>query len=132
VAVHARVKPGEWARRAGEHSQEPTSSQRAYVGKLIATCSRVGPALKEWAEAAYRERGVRALRLIQGALHLVRKHPKEAVLYAAKRAHDHRLYRYKDLRRLTEQADSVRAQRSLLDVHEAIRPMHEYRLEDLL
>jgi len=132
VAVHARVKPGEWARRAGEHSQEPTSSQRAYVGKLIGTCGRVGPALKEWAEAAYLERGVRALRLIQGALHLVRKHPKEAVLYAARRAHDHRLYRYKDLRRLTEQADSARAQRSLLDVHEAIRPMNEYRLEDLL
>jgi hypothetical protein len=132
VAVHARVRPGEWARRPGEQSQEPTSSQRAYVGKLIATCARVGPALKEWAEAAYVERGVRALRLIQGALHLVRKHPKEAVLHAAKKALAHHLFRYKDLRRLTEQADSAPAQRSLLDVHEAIRPMNEYRLEDLL
>ncbi len=131
VAVHARVRPGEFARRPGEHNQEPTSSQRAYVAKLIATCARVGPALKEWAEAAYVERGVRALRLIQGALHLVRKHPKEAVLHAAKKALVHRLYRYKDLRRLTEQADSVPQQRSLLDVHEAIRPMNEYRLEDL-
>jgi len=132
LAVHARVRPGEWARRPGEQSQEPTSSQRAYVGKLIGTCARVGPALKEWAEAAYVERGVRALRLIQGALHLVRKHPKEAVLHAAKKALANRLFRYKDLRRLTEQADSVPAQRSLLDVHEAIRPMSEYRLEDLL
>jgi hypothetical protein len=75
---------------------------------------------------------VRALRLIQGALHLVRKHPKEAVLHAAKKALANRLFRYKDLRRLTEQADSVPAQRSLLDVHETIRPMNEYRLEDLL
>jgi transposase len=132
VAVHARVRPGDWARRPGEQSQEPTSSQRAYVGKLIATCARVGPTLKEWAEAAYVERGVRALRLIQGALHLVRKHPKEAVLHAAKKALANRLFRYKDLRRLTEQADSAPAQRSLLDVHEAIRPMNEYRLEDLL
>jgi transposase len=132
VAVHARVPPGEFARRPGAHNQEPTSSQRAYVAKLIATCARVGPALKEWAEAAYAERGVRALRLIQGALHLVRKHPREAVLHAAKKALAHRLYRYKDLRRLTEQADSVPLQRSLLDVHEAIRSMNEYRLEDLL
>jgi hypothetical protein len=131
VAVHARVRPGEWARRAGEQGP-PTSSQRAYVGKLIGTCARVGPALREWAEAAYAERGVRALRLIQGALHLVRKHPKEVVLHAAKKALAHRLFRYKDLRRLTEQADSAPAQRSLLDVHEAIRPMNEYRLEDLL
>ena len=132
LAVHARVRPGEFARRPGAQSQEPTSSQRAYVAKLIATCARVGPALQEWAEAAYVERGVRALRLIQGALHLVRKHPKEAVLHAAKKALIHRLFRYKDLRRLTEQADSVPKQRSLLDVHEAIRPMNEYRLEDLL
>jgi hypothetical protein len=132
VAVHARVRPGQWARREGEQDQEPTSSQRAYVAKLIGTCGRVGPALKEWAEAAYAERGVRALRLIQGALHLVRKHPREAVLHAAKKALAHRLFRYKDLRRLTEQADSAPAQRSLLDVHEAIRPMSEYRLEDLL
>jgi len=132
VAVHARVRPGEFARRPGEKSQEPTSSQRAYVGKLIATCARVGPALQEWAEAAYVERGVRALRLIQGAFHLVRKHPKEAVLHAAKKALANHLFRYRDLRRLTEQADSAPAQRSLLDVHETIRPMNEYRLEDLL
>jgi hypothetical protein len=75
---------------------------------------------------------VRALRLIQGALHLLRKHPREAVLHAAKKALTHRLFRYKDLRRLAEQADSAPKQRSLLDVHEAIRPMNEYRLEGLL
>lgn len=131
VAVHARVRPGEWARRPGDQHQEPTSSQRAYVAKLIGTCARVGRPLQEWAEAAYVERGVRALRLIQGALHLVRKHPKEAVLHAAKKALVNRLFRYKDLRRLTEQADSAPVQRSLTDVHEAIRPMNEYRLEDL-
>jgi transposase len=131
VAVHARVRPGEFARRPGEQRPTTTSSQRAYVGKLIATCTRVGPALQEWAEAAYVERGVRALRLIQGALHLVRKHPKEAVLHAAKKALGHRLFRYKDLRRLTEQADLASAQRSLLDVHDVIRSMNEYRLEDL-
>jgi transposase len=131
VAVHARVRPGEWARRPGEQHQEPTSSQRAYVARLIGTCARVGRPLAEWAEAAYVARGVRALRLIQGALHLVRKHPREAVLHAAKKALANRLFRYKDLRRLTEQADSAPAQRNLLDVHEAIRPMSEYRLEDL-
>jgi transposase len=131
VAVHARVRPGEFARRPGD-SATPSSSQRAYVAKLLGLCARVGRPLQDWAEAAYAERGIRALRLIQGALALVRRHPKEAVLAAAKRALDHRLFRYKDLRRLAERADSVPAQRSLLDVHEGIRPMSEYRLEDLL
>jgi transposase len=130
VGVHARVAAGTFAPRQGE-STEPTSSQRACVARLLGRCSRVGRELHEWAEAAYVERGVRAFRLIQGALSLVRKHPKEVVLHAAKRALAHRLFRYKDLRRLAEQADSVPDQRSLLDVHDVIRPMNEYRLETL-
>ena len=50
---------------------------------------------------------------------------------AAKTALTHRLFRYKDLRRLTEKASQAPLQRSLLDVHESIRPMADYRLENL-
>jgi len=130
VAVHARVRPGEYARGIGG-SQEPTSTQRAFLLNLVARCERVGIPLKEWAEAAHEERGVRALRLIQGALSLVRKHPREVVLAAARTALTNRLFRYKDLRRLTERAQQAPPQRSLLDVHESIRPMADYRLEKL-
>ena len=41
-----------------------------------------------------------------------------------------RLFRYKDLRRLSEMAKAPQ-QRSLLDVHESIRPMADYQLENL-
>jgi hypothetical protein len=64
-------------------------------------------------------------------LGLVRKHPREVVLAAAKTALTHRSFRYKDLRRLAETAATQPKQRSLLDVHESIRPMAEYRLEEL-
>jgi predicted RNA-binding Zn ribbon-like protein len=97
----------------------------------MARCERVGTPLKQWAEAAHQERGVRATRLIQGALSLVRKHPREVVLAAATTALTNRLFRYKDLRRLTERAHQAPQQRSLLDVHESIRPMADYRLEKL-
>jgi transposase len=130
VAVHARVRPGEYARGLGG-SPEPTSSQRAFLLNLLARCERVGTPLKEWAEAAREERGVRALRLIQGALSLVRKHPREVVLAAATTALRNHLFRYKDLRRLTERAHPAPPQLSLLDVHESIRPMADYRLEKL-
>ena len=130
VAVHARVKPGQYAPGAGG-SKEPSSSQRAFLANLLARCERVGTPLKEWAEAAHEERGVRALRLIQGVLALVRKHPREIVLAAAKTALTHRVFRYKDLRRLAETAATQPKQRSLLDVHESIRPMADYRLEKL-
>jgi transposase len=130
VAVHARVKPGQYAPGAGG-SKEPSSSQRVFLANLLARCERVGTPLKEWAEAAHEERGVRALRLIQGGLALVRKHPREVVLAAAKTALTHRVFRYKDLRRLAETAAPQLKQRSLLDVHESIRPMADYRLEKL-
>jgi transposase len=130
VAVHARVKPGEYAREPGG-AQQPGSSQRAFLARLLTRCERVGAPLKQWAEAAHEERGVRALRLIQGALSLVRKHPREVVLAAATTALTHRSFRYKDLRRLAETAATQTHQRSLLDVHENIRPMAEYRLEEL-
>ena len=130
TAVHARVKPGEYAREPGG-SKEPSSSQGAFLANLLARCERVGAPLREWAEAAHEERDVRALRLIQGVLGLVRKHPREVVLAAAKTALTHRVFRYKDLRRLAETAATQPKQRSLLDVHESIRPMADYRLEEL-
>jgi hypothetical protein len=130
VAVHARVKPGEYAREPGG-SRQPSSGQRAYLAHLLTRCERVGAPLRQWGEAAHEERGVRALRLIQGALGLVRKHPREVVLAAAKTALEHRSFRYKDLRRLAETAAAQPQQRSLLDAHESNRPMAEYRLEEL-
>jgi transposase len=131
LAVHARVRAGEFAPAPGQARSELSCSQRSYLAHLLGRCQRVGPPLHEWAQAAYAERGVRALRLIQGVLNLVRRHPRQAVLTAARTAATHHLFRYRDLRRLAEQADSSPKQRSLLDTHESIRPLYEYRLENL-
>jgi transposase len=131
LVVHRRVGAGMFAPPPGQSAAELSSSQRAYLVNLLGRCERAGAALHQWAEAAHQERGVRALRLIQGVLSLLRKHSKQAVLSAANTALNKRLFRYKDLRRLAEQADSRTRQRSLLDVHESIRPLTHYRLEDL-
>jgi hypothetical protein len=80
VAVHARVRDGLYAPRAGE--AEASSRQQAFVDRLVGQCERVGPALTQWADAALAARGVRAIRLIQGVLALTRKHPRERVLTA--------------------------------------------------
>jgi transposase len=130
-AVHVVVAPGRFAPREDE-AAPVTSSQRAFTHKLLGRCRRVGEELQAWAEEAVEERGVRALRLIQGALTLTRKHPREAVLRAARIALDHRLFRYRDLRRLTEQKDVPPAPRNLLQEHPSIRPIAHYRLEDFL
>jgi hypothetical protein len=132
VAVHARVAPGRFAQRPGSSQLELTSTQCAFEAKLLGRCARIGPALHQWAEAAVQERGVRAYRLIQGVLGLTRRHPREQLLHAASQALDHRLFRYKDLQRLTAQAAPAAPARALTQEHESIRPLTQYRLEDLL
>ncbi len=130
VAVHTRVPAGQYAPRSGAPAAE-TSSQKAWLERLLGRCGQVGSELRQWAEAAHAERGVRAMRLIQGALALTRKHPRERVLRAARLALEHRQFRFKALRRLAEQAP-VPVQRSLLEEHPSIRPMTQYSLKELL
>jgi hypothetical protein len=131
VAVYRRLRPGQFAPRSGESTGE-TSSQRAFTAKLLARCERVGSPLREWAESALEERGVRALRLIQGVLGLTRLHPRERVLAAARTATVHRLFRYKHLQRLTQQYAARSISQPLLSEHPSIRPITDYRLEDFL
>jgi hypothetical protein len=132
VAVHARISAGRFAPRPGASPLEQTSTQCAFAAQLLGRCERVGPSLHQWAEAAIEERGVRAYRLIQGVLRLTRRHPREQLLHAAGQALEHRLFRYKDLQRLTAAALPADPARALTQEHESIRPMTQYRLEDLL
>jgi transposase len=131
VAVHRRLPPGQFAPRPGASPLETTSTQRAFAEKLLSRCARVGPVLHQWAQAAIAARGVRAYRVIQGVLRLTRTHPRERLLHAAAQALEHRLYRYKDIQRLTATASPVDRERVLTVSHESIRPLTDYRLEDL-
>jgi transposase len=129
VMVHARVAAGVFAPRAGE--AEASTRQQAYVDRLIGQCARVGPALKQWAEAALTVRGVRAIRLIHGVLGLTRRHPRERVLAAVTEAHAHQHFRYQTIRQLVERTPA-RPTPTLVTEDPAIRPMTQYTLEDFL
>jgi transposase len=129
AAVHRTVAPGTFAPQAGE--AEASTRQQGFVDRLLAQCERVGPALRQWADAAVATRGVRAIRLIQGVLHLTRRYPREQILAAARTAHAHQQYRYQTMRRLAE-ATPLPATPVLLADDPAIRPMTQYTLEDFL
>ena len=129
VMVHARVAAGVFAPRAGE--AEASSRQQAFVDRLVGQCERVGPAVKQWADAALAARGVRAIRLIQGILALTRRHPRERILAAVTEAHTHQHFRYQTIRQLVERTP-VRPVPSLATDDPAIRPMTQYTLEDFL
>jgi len=132
VCVHRRVAPGQFAPRPGGSPLETTSTQRAFEAGLLERCSRVGQALRSWADAAVAERGVRAYRLIQGVLRLTRTHERVHLLAAATEATARQVFRYKDLQRLTEQMAARRPVPTLTHTHDSIRPMSDYRLDDVL
>jgi transposase len=131
VIVHVRVPAGQYAPMPGQRSPETTTRQQAFIAQLLGRCERVGAPLHQWAEAALAERGVRAIRLIQGVLGLTRKHPREAVLRAATTALTHRLFRYKHLERLTIRAVPAQARLPLISDDPSIRPLTAYTLEQL-
>jgi uncharacterized protein YbjT (DUF2867 family) len=123
------VRDGLYAPRAGE--AEASTRQQAFVDRLVGQCERVGPALKQWADAALAARGVRAIRLIQGVLGLTRKHPGERVLVAIAEAHARQHFRYQTIRQLVERTPA-RPAPTLRSADPAIRPMTQYTLEDSL
>ncbi len=129
VAVHRRVAAGVFAPRPGE--PEASRRQQAFVDRLVGQCERVGPALKQWADAALAARGVRAIRLIQGVLGLTRRHPRERVLTAITHAHAHQHFRYQTIRQLVERTPAAPS-RALASDDPTIRPMTQYTLEDFL
>jgi len=131
LAVYAIQAPGTYASRPGEPPAEAPYAQQAFVQRLLGRCERVGGALRVWAEAAMEHRGVRAIRLIQGALDLTRKHPRERVLHAAVLAQSQQCYRYKALKRLVETAALHPPAPVLVQCSPHIRPLSHYRLEEL-
>ena len=73
---------------------------------------------------------MRAYRLLQGMISLTRKHPRERVDWACGVALEHRLFRYKPLRRLVEQAAArAPAPPPLIQSHDIIRDLCEYTEE---
>jgi transposase len=131
VAVHARVAPGHYAPAAGQSRADASTRQQVFVQRLLGQCERVGPALRQWADAALEARGVRAIRLIQGVVGLTRTHPRERVLHAVTTALTHQCFRYKDVARLASLVPPAAA-RPLRTDDPSIRPMTQYRLEDFL
>ncbi len=131
VAVHCRAPAGTFSTRQEHRPAHKPAKEEAYVAGLLAKTEHIGTNALDWAKAACEERGVRAYRLLQGMISLTRNHPKEQVDWACQVALRRRLFRYKVLRRLLEQAEtqSPIQMPTLIQSHEIIRNLLEYAKE---
>jgi hypothetical protein len=131
VAVHTKAPMGTFATREEHRPAHKPAREEAYVAGLLSKAEHIGENALDWSKAACEERGVRAYRLLQGMLSLTRNHPKERVDWACQVALKRRLFRYKVLRRLVEQAGTQNPIHVplLIQSHEIIRDLFEYAKE---
>jgi len=130
VGVYTKASPGTFNSLDEHRPAHKPARQEAYQENLLARAKHVGDRAGNWAKAAVDERDVRAYRLLQGMISLTRSHPRERVDWACGIALERRLFRFKHLRRLVEQAAArAPAQLPLIQCHEIIRDLREYTKE---
>ena len=122
---------GTFATREEHRPAHKPAREEAYVAGLLSKAEHIGENALDWSKAACEERGVRAYRLLQGIHSLTRNHPKERVDWTCHVALKRRLFRYKVLRRLVEQAEANNPIHApvLIQSHEIIRNLFEYTKE---
>jgi len=127
VGVYTRAPAGTFTSLDEHRPAHKPARQQAYQANLLTKAEHIGDQALSWAKGAIEERDVRAYRLLQGMISLTRKHPRERVDWACGIAIEHRLFRYKPLRRLVEQAAArAPAAPPLIQSHDVIRDLSKY------
>ena len=128
IAAHARAEPGRFATAdAHIHAHKRSGIERG-ARYWLDRCRLIGPHTAAWADAFFAQRGIYALRTIQGMVSLTKQHPVGVLEHAAATAKSRGVWRLKDLRRLIGSDDKV-VQVDFLEAHPLIRPLDAYKLE---
>lgn len=130
IAAHPRAEPGRFATaQAHIHAHKKSGVERG-AQYWLARCRPIGPQTAAWAEAFFAQRGVYAVRALQGLVSLAKQHPAAALEQAALTARQRGVWRLRDLRRLLAAPSNV-VQVDFLDEHPLIRPLTAYSLAAL-
>lgn len=127
IGVHARAVAGRFETKDEHiHSHKRNVIERG-ASHLLARCRQVGPGTGAWAQAMYQHRGVEGLRVLQGLIHLARKHPVADLERAAAAMLARAAWRLRDVRAaLSEPANVVQV--DFLETHPLIRSLDHYRV----
>ena len=127
IGVHARAVAGRF-----ETQDEHIHSHKRHViergaSHLLARCRQVGPGTGAWAQAMYQHRGVEGLRVLQGLIHLARKHPVAELERATAATLARAAWRLHDVRAALQEPANV-VQVNFLETHPLIRSLEHYRV----
>jgi transposase len=126
IALHAQQLPGKFSTHDQHVVTEKINAVEHGAEYLLTKVRRLGVACTRWAEAMLQSRGVAGVRVLQGLLHLARKHPREGLEKACAAAHAHGAYRLRTVRALLKRQDATQPLFEFMDEHPLIRPLSDY------
>jgi len=124
LITHARLEPGQFSPaqtdgRGRRHGVERTAEY------WCRRAEQLGPGCGEWAQRVCVERGVQAIRVLLGLMHLAKRAGHRRLDQVCALAVERGAWRLRDLRRLLEQGPQPR-QLDFLERHPLIRELGEY------
>jgi len=125
VVVHARVPDGTFSTIPAHIPAEKISSIERGADWMAHKAETVEPHCGAWARAMLKNRGVEGLRVLQGLLGMIGKHPARTMEAGCKKALDLEVFRLRELRRLLD-VDQDQLQFSFLEKHPLIRDLSSY------
>jgi len=105
IALHAQQLPGKFSTPRPTRRHREDQRRRAWRRYLLTKVRRLGVGCVRWAEAMLQSRGVAGVRVLQGLLHLARKHPREGLEKACSAAMPTGAYRLRTVRALLKRQD---------------------------
>jgi len=123
IAVHVKREQGRFSTDPAHIASEKISAVERGATWLLKRASLIGRHAAQWAEAMLEARGIQGVRVLQGLVHLARKHPCDAIEKACESALSHGIFRLQGLRALLKEPTT---QEQFLEEHRVIRPMAHY------
>lgn len=123
LITHVKLEPGKFTQVLGCGGR--TESMGKNLAWWQARLRPIGSGCSKWVKEVIDQRGVQALRLLQGLESLSRKYPSDLLNTACERASETGKWRLSDIHALLQQQEPLPVP-SFIDEHALIRPMEQY------
>ena len=126
ICTHATAALGKFSTLDQHIAAEKISVVERGTEWLLQKVSIIGPQTRTWSHGLVAVRGVQAVRVLQGLLHLSGKHSSVLIEQACGTAHSYGEYRLATIRKLIKHAGPDQQAFEFLEEHPIIRNLSDY------
>ena len=126
ITLHSKAEPGQFRTRPEHIHPHKISGMERGTTWLLRKVSIIGPHTDQWAQAMLANRGIRGIRVLQGMLSLMNRHPYKCIEQACEIALSHHTFRLRTIREIIKRGGSKQEQFEFIDEHPIIRPLTDY------